>query len=77
MHSSPNTLSSTKKLKNNWRHISMDFWIHSAMNAAENGTVPLPFLLLGMGIALLLVLLLYPLIIRPVLRAAKEEKDRD
>ena len=55
----------------------MDFWINSALEAAENGTVPLPFLFLGMGAALLLILLLYPLIIRPVLRAAKEEKDRD
>ena len=55
----------------------MDFWINSALTAAENGTVPLPFLFLGMGIALLLVLLLYPLLIKPVLRAVKEEKDRD
>ena len=55
----------------------MDFLITSAMKAAENGTVPLPFLFLGMGFALLLILLLYPLIIKPVLRAAKEEKDRD
>ena len=55
----------------------MDFWINSAMKAAENGTIPLPFLFLGMGAALLLILLLYPLLIRPVLRAAKEEKDRN
>ena len=55
----------------------MDFLITSAMKAAENGTVPLPFLFLGMGFALLLILLLYPLIIKPVLRGLKEEKDRD
>ena len=55
----------------------MDFLIASAMKAAENGTVPLPFLFLGMGFALLLILLLYPLIIKPVLRGLKEEKDRD
>lgn len=53
-----------------------EFWFSAAMDAAEKGTVPLPYLFLGMGIALLIILILYPLIVRPVLRAAKEEQQK-
>ena len=56
----------------------LEFWKQSAMDATASGTVPLPCLFLWMAIALMLILLLYPLIIRPLRAALKStEKKKD
>lgn len=54
----------------------LDYLISSAMDAAANGSFPLPFLFLGMGVGVLILLMLYPLVIRP-LRSQLRKKDKE
>ncbi len=53
------------------------YLVDSAMRSAETGVAPLPFVVLGMVLGLLLLLLLSPFLLLPLRRAMKrEEKNR-